>query len=80
MYHFFKREKRKKGEKLFKFFHKNTNIFNEKVEYLLPVLISQTMSNYFKIRIHHETTKLSDTSRKNRIRSLNTKTIMFRNV
>lgn len=42
-------------------------------------LIKIILKNYFRIRIYHETTKLLDVSRKNRLRSVNTKIILFRN-
>lgn len=51
------------------------NFIDELPEQLIKIILK----NYFRIRIHHETTKLLDVSRKNISRSLNTKIILFRN-
>lgn len=42
-------------------------------------LIKLILKNYFKIRIYHETVKKQDNLTKNRVRSINTKTILFKN-
>ncbi|VEN48358.1 unnamed protein product [Callosobruchus maculatus] len=41
-------------------------------------LIKLILNNYFKLRIHHETAKNMDLSTKNRVRSILTKTILFK--
>lgn len=102
----------KSGEKFFRFFLKTENIFNKKIDNLIQLLTTHTMTNmshsiltdnfddhfydgdvmnghasllsklilkhYFKLRLHHETNKRLDQS-KPRVRSVNTKTILFRN-
>lgn len=42
-------------------------------------LIKLVLHNYFKTRIHCETIKKNESSHKLRIRSINTKSILFRN-
>lgn len=42
-------------------------------------LVKLILKNYFKIRIYYETVKNLDKTRKNRIRSLNTKLVLFKN-
>lgn len=42
-------------------------------------LIKLILKHYFNIRIHYETTKKLEISRKNRTRSINTKVVLFRN-
>lgn len=41
-------------------------------------LIKLILGSYFKLRIHHEVVKKLDTAKKNRIRNIFTKTILFR--
>lgn len=42
-------------------------------------LLKMILKNYFNIRIHYETMKNLDLSKKARLRSINTKTILFKN-
>lgn len=42
-------------------------------------IVKLVLKNYFNIRIHHEVSKKLDVNKQNRIRSLNTKTILFKN-
>lgn len=42
-------------------------------------MLKLILKSYFKIRIHYETMKSLDLSKKNRSRSINTKTVLFRN-
>lgn len=44
-----------------------------------PSLIKLILKVYFKIRIHHETSKHLDTTLRNRVRSMFTKTTLFKN-
>ncbi|CAH0558772.1 unnamed protein product [Brassicogethes aeneus] len=101
------------GEKFFRFFHKTTNIFNQKIENLLQILITKSLqfipssvyddfgdhfydshillddhvSNllksilkiYFNLRIHHLGKQEEEVLKINRLRSINTKTVLFRN-
>lgn len=42
-------------------------------------LVKLVLHNYFKLRLHHETIKKNDLAKKTRIRSVFTKSILFRN-